>query len=272
MNRIAGFIIGALIFPLLVFGQRPMMMTQHASTLGKGHHELGIGFEYLEKHVSPSPDVPQSMLRLFVVAIHQGIAENVDFDLDWRGRLIAQLDDGKREFDWGDLTVSTKINFFRERGYVPSVGVRNAVKLPNTTYALARLGSNQMDFHSHVLLSKHVGNIQTRLNLGFSIIGDPRSAGEQDDVYSLGAAVLLPFRETHRLFFELHGFTGYEDHDDKLVGRLGLFLNTGGIEYRLFSSIRILGNNRDFATAFEGSENWSVGIMVTRAFKLHLFD
>lgn len=254
------------------FAQRPVMITEDALTLGKGKIGAGVGFEYLSKHASPFPNAPQSVFRLFVLALHQGVAENVNFDLDWRGGLLAELDNGKKKFDWGDLVVSTKINFFRERDPLPAVGIRTAIKLPNTTYNAAKLGSNQMDYHSQLLLTKHFGEVETRMNFGFSIIGDPTTVGMQDDVYSISAGVITALSEQSRFFFEIHGFTGYQDHDDKLITRFGMIFDANGWGYGVYSTLRALGNNQDFGTAFESSENWSIGFRILKTFDLHLFD
>ncbi len=256
-----------LLIPLIASqAQNLILQTEDALTLGKGKLQAGVGFEYLAKNRPPAPDLPRSLLRLFVVAMHYGVADNVNFDLDWRGGLLATFENGQHGSDWGDLIVSTRINLFHGQSSPTAVGLLTAVKLPSTSYLPHRLGSDQTDFYARLLLANSSPGIQTRMNVGLSILGDPKAAGSQDDVYSFYGAVLFPVGEATRLFTEMIGLTGYRDDDAKLVSRLGVAANTGLLEWNLFGSVRLAGNNRDFATAFDLSENWSIGIMVSKMF------
>jgi len=250
--------------------QNLILQTADALTLGKGKLEAGVGCEYLAKTHSPAPDIPRSLLRIFVASAHYGVAENVNFDLDWRGVLLANFENGQHGSDWGDLIVSTRITLVHEENGASSVGLRTAVKLPSTSYLPYRLGSDQTDFHAQLLLTNNFSGVRTRLNVGLSILGNPQAPGSQDDVYSLQGAILLPLGETEQLFMEMIGFTGYRDDDAKLVSRLGVMANVGLIEWNLYGSLRLAGNNRDFGNAFEQSENWGVGLMFTKVFDLHL--
>ncbi len=250
--------------------QNLILQTADALTLGKGKLEAGVGIEYLAKSHSPAPDIPQSSFRIFVASAHYGVAENVNFDLDWRGRLLATFENGRHGSDWGDLIVSTRITLIHEKPGASYVGLRTAVKLPSTSYLPYRLGSDQTDFHAQLLLADNFPGVQTRLNIGLSILGNPQAPGSQDDVYSLQGAILFPLGETAHLFMEMIGLTGYKDDDAKLASRLGVTANAGLIEWTLYGSLRLAGNNRDFGNAFEQSENWGVGLMFTRVFDLHL--
>lgn len=246
------------------------MHTESAQTLGKEKVQAGLAAEYLRKSTPPPPEFPQSLWRMFVLGWHQGVAENVNFDLDWFGGLSASFPNGSRGFDWGDLTVSTKIMFFKESEGFPAIGVRTSVKLPNSSYAETRLGSNKTDFHTYVLLSKHFDNIEARLNLRFSIVGDPQDVGVQDDVYGFNAALVAPVASGTRFFFELVAFSGYTDHNSKLLSRYGMMFDLGTYECSIYSSFRAAGDDRDFGNAFEASENWSIGFSVARTFGFSL--
>jgi hypothetical protein len=248
-----------------------MILTEDAQTLGHHTYRVGIGFEYLRKQTAPSPLLSASLYKIGMLAIHSGVAENVDFDLDWRGGLIGVRNDNSSVSDWGDLTVATKINFIRETVSMPAISVRNSVKLPNTKYHSGQLGSNEMDYFSYVLVAKQWSGWQTRLNIGFGIIGDPRAVGNQDDVYTLALAAIVSLGETTMAFTEVSGLTGYQDHDEKIVVRAGVGTEWSGLRWNLYGSGRIYGNNRDFATAFELSETWGIGVLIQHQFKMDLF-
>ncbi|MBI3005915.1 MAG: transporter [Ignavibacteriales bacterium] len=256
----------------MVFAQRPVMRAESAVTLGKGKVQAGAGVEYFRKNIPPPPEFPQSVWRVFVLAWHQGVAENVNLDLDWLGGLSAKTPAGSRYFDWGDLTVSTRINFFREQESFPAVGIQNSVKLPNTSYHRTRLGSNQMDFHTHLLLSKQFPSLETRLNVSFSIVGNPEVVGVQDDVYGFDAGLITPISENFKFFAEMVGFTGYEDHNSKLVGRYGFLYGLEDYQWSVHGSLRAAGDNYDYGNSFEGSENWSIGLTLVRAFNMSFLE
>lgn len=249
------------------YSQRPILFTEDARTLGVSHMEMGVGAEYFTKTQVSAPDVPKSEWRVGVLAAQIGVAQNVDFDLEWCGGLIARTQDGSRGSDWGDLTVATKINIVGEDTALSSLGIRSAVKLPNTSYLPYKLGSDQIDYYVHVLFSRYMMNGEMRMNLGLGIIGNPVAAGSQDDIYLLSTAVIFPTPATTRFFIELYGITGPIADNDKLLVRLGIFTEFLGLQWNAFGSVRVAGNNKDFGTAFEASEDWSGGIFLMKRFQ-----
>ncbi len=251
-----------------VFAQRPVLLTESPFTSGIYKVDLYIAAEYLKKQTAPFSNVAESLTRVAIVGWHQGVAENVNLDLDWRGYLFAALRNGSRVNDWGDLTISTRIRFLSERRTTPALGFRTSVKLPNTKYFPNGLGSNQTDYFAHLLFAKHFGTVETRLNAGLGIIGDPKTISAQDDLYMLSAAVIVPANSWLSLFAELHGFDGYLDHDGKLLSRFGASASFSGFEWNIFGSARLAGSNVDVAGAFEASETWSVGFAVKKTFEL----
>ncbi|MBI4547986.1 MAG: transporter [Ignavibacteriae bacterium] len=263
MNTI--LIIALLFLPFRnVYSQRPVILTENAATLGFNQLEAGIGVEYFSKSDESLIELPTSEVRLGVCALRFGVAENVNFDLEWRGRLLAEMQSGESAADWGDLTVATKITILRERTNTPVLGLRSAVKLPNTSYRPYKLGSDQTDYFFHILLTKQIINIETRMNIGFGIVGNPRATASQDDIYILSGASIIPFLTNSRLFVELYGFTGSFEDDDKLLGRFGVTLHQFNLSWNIFGSVRLSGNNKDFGAAFEASEDWSIGFFLAK--------
>ncbi|MBI4547022.1 MAG: transporter [Ignavibacteriae bacterium] len=251
-----------------LYSQRPVILTEDARTLGAGHIESGIGIEYYKKSQAPANDFPQSQIRLLVSSTHIGVAENVDLDLDWRGRLLARFEHGEEGSDWGDLMIASKINLITEREITPSIGIRSAVKLPNTSYLPYRLGSDQTDYYLHLLISKMIQNVNLSLNVGLGILGNPGAAGSQDDSYIYSAAATVPIGDRFQSFAEVFGFTGYFENDHKLIMRFGTSMELQGLQWNLYGSVRAVGDNRDFATAFESSENWSVALFIKKDFQI----
>ena len=91
-------------------------------------------------------------------------------------------------------------------------------------------------------------------------------------MYGFDAGVITPLSEELKFFIELVGFTGYEDHSSKLISRYGIFYELDEYQWGLHSSIRAAGDNVDYGNSFEGSENWSVGLTLVRAFSLSFLE
>ena len=267
------FVVVAFLFSVSpVFAQWPVLHTNSPETSGRGNLYTAIGVEYLAKHQASSGPIPRDLLRTFVASAHVGVSENVNLDLDWKGGLLTTLQNGSRGYDWGDLSVATRIYILAERSWLPSMGIRTAVKLPNTSYAPYGLGNDETDYNLQLLFGKKVGHINTWLNVGLGIIGDPVNAGRQNDVYQLQFAAFVPIGESTKVFSEILGMTGYLRDDDKLVQRFGVMQTFGDLTFGMYSSFRIGGNERDFGAAFDLSEHWSIGISFQRAFTVDVFD
>jgi hypothetical protein len=207
--------------------------------------------------------------RLLVSTLRVGVAENVDFGLEWRGGLVAELDGGGKAADWGDLQVNTKIHLLNELDDRPAFSMLYAVKLPSTRYVPDKLGSNATDFYFRLLASRTADPVEFHANAGFAILGSPSVAGYQDDIFLGTMAVLYRWDETTRSFLELYGFSGHQKSNRKTVVRGGVTMtSSAGYEWSLFGSLRATGGHYDFGTAFESSENWSLGFFLMRRFEL----
>ena len=259
----AGFILH-----IPVLAQRPVLLTESAVTTPKYQVDFFLSSEYLRKQQTSSPTTPLIMARVGMIGWHQGISENVNLDIDWRGYLFATLRNGSKVNDWGDATIATRIQFNSEKVFTPAFGLRTAVKLPNTKYLPYGLGSNQTDFFAHLLMTKHLGVVETRLNVGLGIIGDPKNPGAQDDLSMASGALIVSATSWLTWFAEGYGFMGYLDDDDKLVARSGCTVILPGFEVNLFGSYGVLGSHVDVAGAFESSERWSAGLALKVSFDL----
>ena len=248
--------------------QQPLILTENAQTLGASRITVGLGTEFLSRQYVGSADDPQSEWRVAAFALRLGIAENVNFDVEWKGGLIARISDGKKGSDWGDITVATKINVREENDILPALGIRSAVKLPNTSYLPYKLGNDLTDYYFHILASKHYGPAEVRISVGLGIVGNPAGSSSQDDIYMGSAAVTMPIEEPADVFLELYGFTGPFDNTKKLLTRGGLVVDSFGLRWGVYGSRRLIGNSFDFGSAFEASQDWSVGMFVAKSLQM----
>ncbi len=243
------------------------ILTREAQALDTGLIRVGLGTELLLKKSSPFPQAPKSLWKIPTFIVRAGVSDNVNFELDWSGRLQSTADSNGNGSDWGDLTISTLISFINESEATPALGMKTSVKLPSTSYLPYFLGSDQTDFYFFLLGLKRFDNFETRLNLGLGILGSPRELGSQDDIYIGSAAILFPLFTDGKMFIEGYGYTGYRDDDDKILLRSGITMTVSSFDVSVFGSVRIAGNNRDFAGAFLQSEDRSFGILLTKEMK-----
>jgi len=80
--------------PSSLLAQRPVLLTESATTSGKHMVDVYLGAEYLQKLQAPQPQLAESITRVAVFGWHHGVAENVNLDFDWRGYLFASLRNG----------------------------------------------------------------------------------------------------------------------------------------------------------------------------------
>jgi hypothetical protein len=254
-----------LTFPL--HAQRPSSLTEPPETSGEGKLTVGVGLEYLKKNKAIPPRASLTMWRLPVTRSYLGVGKIADVIVDWRGRLFAEQGTGQRVTDWGDLSLGTKVQFLRETPTRPSLGAMFLVKLPNTSHD-ELLGSNQTDVFLSVLGSKQFSEVELRGNLGLGILDDPERPHTQLDIYTFGIACLFPVWEEHRLFIEWAGFLGSHSEQAKTVLRYGFVAKALEMEWSIFGSLRVIGNEKDFGTAFEYSESWGVGMFLRKGVAL----
>jgi hypothetical protein len=254
-----------LIFPLQA--QRPILFTETPNSVGDGKLLAGFGVEYLKKGEAIPLKAPVWLLKVPVSRAYIGVGEIADVLIDWRGRLLAAQGTGKHVSDWGDVGIGTKINFLKESRSHPSLGMMYLVKLPNTSHD-ELLGSNQTDFFLTFLAAKRFGDVHARVNLGLGILDDPEHSQSQLDIYTMSAALILPVGLKHNVFVEWAGFFGSYSDQAKFTARGGIQITILDAEWSGFGSLRVIGDEKDFGTAFENSETWGIGLFVRKELSL----
>lgn len=112
--------------------------------------------------------------------------------------LNERLDNGdhNEHFGAGDARLFTKVRFWRQQSWQPSLGVRFGAKLPNANFD-DRLGTDETDFEITVLTSRAYSFGSFHTNLGIALLGNPGPAiagdtsfqsGGQDDLFLWGIA------------------------------------------------------------------------------------
>jgi hypothetical protein len=237
------FILGAT--PAWSLGPRPLE-TEEAWPIEKGTVQLSIGFEYQEDNVLPFDTRTRNreLLRFPLIGAAIGIGERVELQALYD--ILTLEERGDDETGSGDLRLATKIGIFKESAY-PAVGLRFGTKLPNANRD-DRLGTDETDFFASLLFSKNIERAAVHLNAGLAILGDPRPAGGQDDVFTYGFAVVVPTNPLE-LVVEINGQAFGQENNDRSLLR-------GGVRWEIFEWV-VLDAAGGIGLTDE-TEDWSV--------------
>lgn len=205
---------------LLDAQQRPLV-TERAETVSQGHVLLDVGIEYLQNAIFPFSGLEGDLTRAGVVGFRLGVADNVEIQVQGtlQNTLSIQKKDttapnasklnfsGNSTNDVGDFILATKVRFLEEKGNRPALAFRFGMELPNASNE-AGLGNDETNVFGSLLLEKEFEKITLLTNLGVAILGDPVTAGAQDDLFSYGVAALYDVHPRVRLVGDIYGRTG----------------------------------------------------------------
>ena len=213
-------IIGMCLLPVIFLGNACVngveLGTEPTDTIGElGGIVLKMGVEYLDGRqleFTQGPEIDRKLVKLPYIGFEIGLGERADIQADFD---VIYLDEGGREnkYGVGDLRLWNKIKFINEGEYLPSMGFRWGVKLPNANYE-DRLGTDETDFFSSFLFSKHINNLYSHVNLGMGILGNPNKTNEQDDVLVYGVGGVYPVSNVVNTILEVNGYAGSSDKNN----------------------------------------------------------
>jgi hypothetical protein len=218
----AGLLLMSLLLPAWGTGlaQNRPLASESPETVEKDKLRLEAGFDFLQNVRFPLSGLEGDLTRLGSLGVRWGAGERVEIQLFWTAVQVLNVDErfigpntpildfeGNSTSDVGNLVLGTKLRFADEAEGRPALGFRFAVELPNTT-SESGLGTDETNFHSGILLSKHLGDLEVIANAGLSILGDPVSGGAQDDLFSYGLALVHPMSPSVSLVADWNGRAG----------------------------------------------------------------
>ncbi|MFA6317207.1 MAG: hypothetical protein WC943_07300, partial [Elusimicrobiota bacterium] len=152
------------------------------------------------------------LYRVPVLSVRVSPGSDVELQVSAPAQVWSRADDGVRRNDGGDITLGTKWTALREKGLRPALGLRWAVKLPNTSEETG-LGTDQTDVMAGFILSKTFGRLQLDGNLGLAVMGDPTGEVDQVDVLTGGIAASLLLTPRLAAVAEFEGMGGKRRFD-----------------------------------------------------------
>lgn len=205
--------------PAVLCQQRPLV-TESVRTVGNDRLMFDIGIEFLQDAKFPFSGLEGDLTRVGVIGVRTGVGENVEIQLLGTAQNILNVENrftapntsqlnfsGNSTSDIGNLTMATKVRLKEETAYIPALGFRFGAELPNTSNENG-LGTDETNVFSGMLLEKQFGKLRVLANFGLEILGDPVSAGSQDDLLAYGVAFVYPAHDRFNLLVDTYGRTG----------------------------------------------------------------
>lgn len=234
---------------------RPLI-TEDANVLKPGELKLRLGIEYLEdKNLLFDPQ--NSSRDVFILPsldIFLGVSKIAEIQAYIDG-LYVDEEGYNSAYGVGDLSLFTKIRLKEEDDFA-ACGFKFGVKLP-TASDEDRLGTDETDFYSWFLFSKHFGDTSCHLNLGIGILSDPNQNSSQDDVFSYGLGFIIPATDTINLAVEVNGQAGSNENNDFSHALLGLQIERETIRWDIGASVGLSDESQD----------WSIKCGLTKSFE-----
>lgn len=224
--------------------QRPLR-TDDAELLEVGRVRGEFGLEFLQKQRYSLSGLEGDLTRAGIASVQVGVGEYAEFQIS--GVLQDFLAVSKRttpvlppafagnsSSDYGDLILATKLKLAKEKGARPAITFKFAVELPNAKHD-SGLGTDQTEFYTSLLLSKHVGRARLLGNIGMAILGNPVVIGRQADVFTYGAGILFPLGARLNLVGEINGRKGPSPqrigNEDQSQLRIGVQMQAAGLRW-----------------------------------------
>ncbi len=196
--------------------QRPLV-TEDPETIGAGRVLLEGGIDYGRDILFPASGLTGDLLRAPLIGVSIGLSSIAELQFD--GGLYNRLSvtdrrpapfsegldfTGDTTSDVEDIVVATKVRILGEGTTRPSIGIRFATKLPNTSNE-SGLGLDTTDFHLTGLVAKTVQSVRVVGNIGLGILGDPTRGDAQNDVLTYGLSFARALTDATEVVGEVNG-------------------------------------------------------------------
>jgi len=232
-------------FSVNFYAQTPRPLeTELVDSVGAGIARVELGLDLMRGVEYPFSGLEGDLTRIGNLGVRLGAGNSVELQAFWTVQNYLNINrinpgapnypnldfGGNSTRDFGDLVLATKFRFRKESESAPAMGFRVAVKLPNASTEKG-LGTDETDVIGEFLLQKSFAGLTLAGNLGVAILGDPETAGAQDDQLSWGAAGIYSLTDRFRVFADLHGRAGPSGFgtEERAMARLGTQIKFGGI-------------------------------------------
>jgi len=217
---------------------RPLL-TEEASTAPAGTLVLETGFEAIMAEPSFITGAERTRWDGPLLRLVYSPADRVELDLEWVTAVGAGSEPGRSSvWDFGDVTLRTKLRLLEGRDRRPTLSARFGVTLPQTSFEdedsrLLALGPNTIRFYSEALLTQPIGPVRLDANAGLFLHDDPMRLHEQLDFLSYGLALRWAVRPAWEIVAEVAGRAGEgkPGADERSEARVGVRYTRGRLRF-----------------------------------------
>ncbi len=214
-----------------------------AELVAVGRIRSSFGVEYLQRARYSLSGLEGDLVRLGLIDFRVGVGEYAEFQVSGVARdfltitgrspaVIPPTVTGDTTDDFGDIILGAKLKLAAEKGARPAMAFKFAVQLPNATNE-SGLGTDETEFFSSLLFTKHVGRAQLIGNLGLAILGSPVQPNSQADMLTYGVSTIVPLHQKLELVGEWSGRQGpFRPGNEELSEvRLGARIRAAGLRW-----------------------------------------
>lgn len=233
-------------FGTVYAGHERPLETESAEITSYGEIEIRNGFDYL-KNITllfQPEDKKWDVIQLPTMGVSVGLGDRIEVQADFD--LLYQDNEDDSGFDVGDLKLWTKIKLFSETATKPAVAIKFGMKLPNADNT-SNFGTNESDNFGLILVTKHFGALESRLNLGIGILGSPNELAEQDDVLMYGVGLVKPVYKNINAVAEITGIANSHEGNDRSSLRAGIQVPQQWITWDIAGSIGLDDRSEDWS-------------------------
>jgi hypothetical protein len=262
--------------PGILLAQTPRpLSTELVDSVGAGIVRAELGFDFMQGAKYPFSGLEGDLTRIGNIGLRLGAGNSVELQAFWTAQNYLNINQfepaapnyqnldfsGNSTHDYGDLVLATKFRFKKEGEKSPAMGFRVAVKLPNASTEKG-LGSDETDVYGVFLLQKEFHGLTLAGNLGIAILGDPETAGSQDDQLAWGAAGVYSLTDMFRVFADLHGRTGPSGFgtEENALARLGTQIKFGGLYWDVAFLTGLMDSDPDSGISIGVSKDFGATI------------
>jgi hypothetical protein len=122
---------------------------------------------------------------------------------------------GRRAAGAGDTEVTLQYLAASEAGRRPAMAVAGELKLPSARNSL--IGTGRTDIAAYFIASKRVGNVDTHLNLSYTMVGQPANAPSLSNTIGGAFAAMYSFATRWRVYGEVLTVTAATSQGEQTV-------------------------------------------------------
>lgn len=216
-TRLAVAIVACLSITSIAAAQQRPLVTEDPETIGAGRVLVEFGVDHAKDQHFPVSGLTGDLWTLPTIGFSFGISSIAEIQID--GSPYQRLDITRREQaplsnrvtatgnstdGVTNLVIGTKLRLVTETENRPSIGIRLATALPNSS-SESGLEPDVVNFYASVLAGKTTKSTRYVVNAGLGIFGDPTVGDRQSDLLIYGVSIAQAIRNGFELVAEGNG-------------------------------------------------------------------